>query len=98
MAILWQTNRGTVRGIYEQLRAQRSIAYTTVMTTMSRLAEKGILAQEKAGDSRAYIYTPLHTKDELMITALRQMFSDLQATTAERHEVLRSFGAGQLRI
>ena len=45
-----------VRDVVERLNEDRPepLAYTTVMTVMSRLAEKGILARQKAG--RSYLY------------------------------------------
>ena len=44
----------TVRDVYETLREQRKIAYTTVMTVMSRLVEKEILRRQREG--RGYVY------------------------------------------
>lgn len=44
----------TVREIFEQLAAERQIAYTTVMSTMDNLHTKGWLARER--DGRAYRY------------------------------------------
>jgi predicted transcriptional regulator len=45
-----------VRAIVERLNARRAepLAYTTVMTVMSRLAEKGILDRRKEG--RGFVY------------------------------------------
>ncbi|RJQ31100.1 MAG: BlaI/MecI/CopY family transcriptional regulator [Actinobacteria bacterium] len=57
MSVIWKYNRGmTVREVYEDLRQGRSIAYTTIMTVMNNLSEKGLLNQDKA--ATAYIYTP----------------------------------------
>ncbi|HEY9870970.1 MAG TPA: BlaI/MecI/CopY family transcriptional regulator [Candidatus Obscuribacterales bacterium] len=45
----------TVREIFDSLRQERQIAYTTVMTTMVRLAEKGLLKiVDKAGLANCY--------------------------------------------
>jgi predicted transcriptional regulator len=45
-----------VRQVVDQLNGARSepLAYTTVMTVMSRLAEKGVLTRSKVG--RGYLY------------------------------------------
>jgi predicted transcriptional regulator len=57
MEIVWSAGGPiTVRAVHEQLnesRAQR-LAYTTVMTVMSRLAEKDVLARRR--DGRGYVY------------------------------------------
>lgn len=67
MELVWKTANPTVtvRDIYELLCRQREIAYTTVMTTMVRLAEKGILRiVDKAG--LANCYTPEQSKEEFI--------------------------------
>jgi predicted transcriptional regulator len=40
MKVVWQHETATVRNVYETLREQRPIAYTTVMTMMNILEEK----------------------------------------------------------
>ncbi len=62
MKIIWQQNRVTVRDVYEQLRLEKKLAYTTIMTIMSRLAEKGLLQKEARGN--AYVYTPTISETE----------------------------------
>lgn len=67
MELVWKKANPTVtvRDIYELLRQRRTIAYTTVMTTMVRLAEKGILRiVDKAG--LANCYTPEQSRDEFI--------------------------------
>src|SRR5712672_1673474 len=43
MKILWRSGASTVRGVYEDLLERRKIAYTTVMTMMNILEQKGYL-------------------------------------------------------
>ncbi len=45
----------TVSAVHKELRANKEIAYTTVMTTMSRLAKKNVLHQDKS--SASYVYS-----------------------------------------
>lgn len=56
MKIVWQRGNATVREVYEELLKHRKIAYTTVMTMMGILEQKGRLARD--GGDRAYVYTP----------------------------------------
>jgi predicted transcriptional regulator len=59
MAVLWQADAPlSVRDVVERLNAGRAapLAYTTVMTVLSRLAGKGILVREQQG--RGFVYTP----------------------------------------
>ncbi|WP_042366216.1 BlaI/MecI/CopY family transcriptional regulator [Streptacidiphilus neutrinimicus] len=62
MTRLWQWNRlVTVREVLEDLQREREIAYTTVMTVMDKLFQKGWLRREQEG--RAYRYAPVSTRE-----------------------------------
>ena len=64
----------TVRDVYESLRQQRQIAYTTVMTTMVRLSEKGLLRiVDRVG--LANLYTPSETREEFIRNAVARVLS-----------------------
>ncbi|MEP7054249.1 MAG: BlaI/MecI/CopY family transcriptional regulator [Actinomycetota bacterium] len=62
----------SVRDVLEELAAERTIAYTTVMTIMERLARKGLLRRQL--DGKAYIYSAVLTREQhtaaLMVEAL----------------------------
>ncbi|MFI0989245.1 BlaI/MecI/CopY family transcriptional regulator [Streptomyces exfoliatus] len=61
MTRVWQWNRPvTVREVLEDLQRERSIAYTTVMTVMDNLHQKGWVRREVEG--RAYRYTAVSTR------------------------------------
>lgn len=75
MDIVWQNDRMLVRDVFDVLKQKRKIAYTTVMTVMSRLAEKGLLNKTKSG--QAYCYHAVVSKDAFMKTTLRQVINGL---------------------
>jgi BlaI family penicillinase repressor len=54
MNALWPSGEATVRQIQETLRPTRPRAYTTIMTILDRLAQKGIVQRRKSG--RAWVY------------------------------------------
>jgi predicted transcriptional regulator len=57
MGVVWRAGRPVaVREVVDDLNESRSepLAYTTVMTVMSRLAEKEALSRRKSG--RSYVY------------------------------------------
>lgn len=56
MEVVWSMGKVYVREVHEALNSgdDKNIAYTTVMTTMSRLAKKGILKTFKDGNAYAY--------------------------------------------
>jgi len=55
MEIIWQRETVTVRDVLTALQKERTLAYTTVMTIMQRLTDKGLLLEEKAGKAHRYI-------------------------------------------
>ncbi|MFE7560376.1 BlaI/MecI/CopY family transcriptional regulator [Kitasatospora sp. NPDC057500] len=62
MTRVWQWNRPvTVREVLLDLRSERDIAYTTVMTVLDKLHRKGWLRRERAG--RAYRYEPVSSRE-----------------------------------
>lgn len=64
MKVVWARGTATVREVYEELLKHRKIAYTTVLTMMGILEQKGRLTRE-AGD-RAYIYKPAEPRAEVV--------------------------------
>jgi len=60
LSVLWGSGGPmTVRAVAQELNSGRDapLAYTTVMTVMSRLARKGILVRSRSG--RGYAYLPV---------------------------------------
>ena len=68
LAIIWERKQATVRDVYETLREQRQIAYTTVMTVMNNLVKKELLTQDRT--AIAYVYTPAIPGNEVASTIL----------------------------
>lgn len=75
MELLWQQSPASVRDIHERLMARRPIAYTTVMTVMGRLADKGLLAREMRG--RAYLYAPTRDRDQFCAETFTRVMKGL---------------------
>jgi predicted transcriptional regulator len=65
----------TVREVYEAILAQRHIAYTTVMSTMSRLAKKQVL--RVATEQTAYAYFPTMSAEALLSHTAGRMMEDV---------------------
>lgn len=78
MELIWSRpgNQGTtVRDVFEILYDRRHLAYTTVMSTMTRLARKGLLRAKKS--DQAYIYYPTLTQDEFISRFVGRILDDL---------------------
>ena len=65
---VWTLGRATVREVHDQISARRRLAYTTVMTVMKNLAEKGYLSFER--DGQTYVYTAARRPEEVRGTVL----------------------------
>jgi predicted transcriptional regulator len=59
---LWKRGQATVREVVDDLGRTRSLAYTTVMTIMTRLHAKGLL--QRARNGKTYVYRPAFTREE----------------------------------
>jgi len=62
MNALWVLGEATVRDIREALAPTLPRAYTTIMTIMDCLAQKGVVTRRKKG--RAYVYQPNLSAEE----------------------------------
>jgi predicted transcriptional regulator len=69
MKLVWQRGAVTVRDVYEDLLAQRKIAYTTVMTMMGILESKGYL--KKSQGDKAYVYKPAQPQSQVVSSMVR---------------------------
>jgi BlaI family transcriptional regulator, penicillinase repressor len=70
MKIVWRKDEVTVRDVYESLRESRPVAYTTVMTMMRILQEKGYLT--KVAEERAHVYKPSRPRQQVVGAMLRE--------------------------
>ena len=75
MQNVWREKFTTVKKVHRALQGERDIAYTTVMTTMTRLAEKGVLNRRR--DGLAYIYTPAITQHDFEAMMVRRVLDGL---------------------
>ena len=69
MKIIWRSKKTTVRDVYEALRATRPVAYTTVMTMMKILEEKGYL--KKTLVYRAHVYQSTKPRQQVLGAMVR---------------------------
>lgn len=75
MEIIWQQGPMSVAEVRLALRSDRKIAHTTVMTIMSRLAEKGLLHKTPSGN--AYLYSAAINREELGQQTVRSVINGL---------------------
>jgi len=73
MKIVWRRGQATVRDVYHEMLERRSIAYTTVMSELKTLDQKGYLRTSQ--QDRAYVYRPRRAKN-LVIRQMVREFVD----------------------
>ena len=65
---VWALGRATARDVHDRVSARRRLAYTTVMTVMKNLADKGYLRYEPEGT--AYVYSAARPPEEVQGSVL----------------------------
>ncbi len=71
LKVLWQEGPSTVREVLARLNRRRRRAYTSVMSLLNVMADKGLLDRQPQG--RAFVYRPLVDRE----ATLGGMISDL---------------------
>ena len=99
MDLIWDyEDPVTVRQIFDELSADRQIAYTTVMSTMDNLYRKEWLTRERSG--KAYLYRPVMSREERSARLMRAAFEtggDTNAVLAFFVEQMSAEESAQLR-
>ena len=107
MKIVWRHDNGvTVRDVYEELRTHRTVAYTTVMTSLKTLEQKGHLKTTQ--QERAFVYRPARPKHQVITDMVRDfvnrvfngasqplvlhLLEDEQITESDLKEITRMAG------
>lgn len=77
MEVIWSHGWGsfTVADVHTEMARSRDIAYTTVMTTVTRLHEMELLERER--DGKRYVYRPSMTRDEFFRATAREVMLSL---------------------
>jgi predicted transcriptional regulator len=75
---MWASNEATVQNVVQTIGSKRQLAYTTVMTVMGHLVDKGLLTRISEG--KRYLYKVAQSKEEFVRRAsqniVRQTLSD----------------------
>lgn len=71
MDVVWDAGEVTVRDVHRALNENRPIAYTTVMTTLGRLTDKGLLRRTE--DQPAHRYSALVSREEYASSTVKNV-------------------------
>jgi predicted transcriptional regulator len=88
MEIVWSKGWRSfaVADVHKELEHQREIAYTTVMTTVTRLFEKELLSRRR--DGRRYLYHPRMSREAFLRTMAREVLASLTDVGREEASAL----------
>ena len=99
MDVLWDRGGWLTPGeTHEIIAARRTLAYTTVMTILVRLWQKGRLERQR--DGRAFVYRPFQTREEYVAAGMQSLLTrvgDRPAALAHFVEALPPADRDQLR-
>ena len=84
MDVVWSQKLAafTVNDVLSVLQKRRDIAYTTVMTTLARLHEKGVL--ERSREGKRYLYDPKLSREEFLQATAREVLDG----TVSHHQAM----------
>jgi predicted transcriptional regulator len=73
MEVLWKRGAATVGQVVDALPKKSKLAYSSVLTTLRILEQKGHVRHEQRG--RAFVYEPVVERDDARRSALRYVMS-----------------------
>ena len=68
---VWQLEEATVKDVRARIMETRDVAYTTIMTVMKNLSDKGYLKYRK--DGVTYVYSPAQKPDSVRFNLVRDL-------------------------
>ncbi len=75
MELMWEVGDATVQLVTSAINRRRPIAYTTVMTVMGHLVDKGLLTRDREG--KRYQYRVARSRDEFLRDTSRRMVREV---------------------
>lgn len=87
MELMWERREATVRDIVLALRPTHPRAYTTIMTVMFHLAEKGLLSRRQR-NRKTYVYTIVQSREEYLSGVAGRLIDGLVADFGDRALIL----------
>ena len=73
MKVVWARNNATVKEVCDAMSQTKTVAYTTILTLMGILEEKGALVHTRSG--RAFVYSPLLSRQQATRNQVRDLIT-----------------------
>jgi BlaI family penicillinase repressor len=71
MKVVWELGNATVKEVCDTMTQTKQVAYTTILTLMGILEEKGALNHTRAG--RAFVYSPVLSRQHATRNQVRDV-------------------------
>ncbi len=84
MHVVWDKGRATVQEVKDALSVTHPAAYSTFLTMMRTLEEKGILKHDMHQDGRTYVYRPLVSREEVSTSIFQDIYHRVFRGSPER--------------
>ena len=82
LSVLWARGESTVRDVLNNMPDGRSRAYTTLLSVMQSLEEKGLVSRKT--DAKAHLYKPKRTEKQVISPILKEMVNHIFRGSAGR--------------
>lgn len=84
---VWDLGEATVKDVRKRILKTREVAYTTIMTVMKNLADKGYLKYRKEGVT--YVYSPAEEPESVRFNLVKELVKKVfKGSTAELVQTL----------
>ena len=84
MHVIWDKGEATVQEVKDALNKQHPGAYSTFLTMMRRMENKGILKHEMHEDGRTYVYKPVMSREEVSASMVQDIYQRLFRGSSDR--------------
>ena len=82
MKVVWELSNATVKEVCDAMSQTKPVAYTTILTLMGILEEKGALVHTRSG--RAFVYSPLLSRQQATRNQVRDVINRFFGGRPER--------------
>ena len=84
MHVIWDKGEATVQEVKDALSKQHPGAYSTFITMMRRMENKGVLKHKMHEDGRTYVYVPLVSREEVSAGMIQDIYQRLFHGSSDR--------------
>jgi len=84
MHVIWDRAQATIQEVKDALNEQHPGAYSTFMTIMRRMENKGILGHEMHEDGKTFVYKPLISREEVSASMVQDIYHRMFRGSSER--------------